>query len=180
MRIFIGLSLSQQERYKLHSYVANLRTAYPGAKWTTINNYHLTLCFLGKITHDALKKVIMLVEEVAYNSNSFCFYINKLNYISQQKNKIYVAHIAEVSLLEKLHKRIYDALKAHNFLLQQGFFVPHVTLAEVRGDVGRIPHIVIDPLKVVADKVTVYESQPKHGISHYTIVDTFPFSSWAD
>ncbi len=179
-RIFIAINLPQEVK----KYLAGFEKKWPDlpAKWTSNENLHITLLFLGDLNDQELGQVCMTVKEIAKNHNSFNINLNKIAY--GPEGKIPPRYIwaggensEEASLLKKdLENALFEIIK---FKIDKNIFNSHITLARIKEWEWR----AIEPeerpeinehidLIFTVESIEVMESELKRGGPQYTIVES--------
>ena len=77
-RVFIAINLPEEIKRELALY-AQKWPELP-AKWTSKDNLHITLEFLGALTDEEIGEVCVIVKEVAGRHESFSLNLNKILY----------------------------------------------------------------------------------------------------
>lgn len=168
-RVFIAINLPPDIKKELARYCDK----YPElpAKWTTKDNLHITLEFLGYITDEEIAQVCKETQEVARQHKSFSVNLNKVVYGPPNKTPKFIWALGETS------KELAD-LK-NDLQRKDEIFTPHVTLARIsewelrRLDQEEIPEIAenID-LEFFVETIEVMESELKRGGPVYSILES--------
>lgn len=189
-RIFIAINLPGD----IKKFLSGYKKKWPKlpAKWTSAENLHITLVFLGDLTDTELGEVCMAVKEVTEKHNSLDIRLNRIGYGpddktlrhgSRQEARLASKEAAgqvprfiwangdkskELSLLKK---DLQDSLlQKVNFIPELRMFSPHVTLARISTFAWR----QIEPeerpeinenidLNFSVDSIEVMESELKKG-----------------
>lgn len=77
-RIFLSLAIPNDVKKQLALYKEKWHEL--PAKWTSLDNLHITLEFLGNLTDQELGEVCMIVKEVAQRHGGFSITLNKVSY----------------------------------------------------------------------------------------------------
>jgi len=179
-RIFIAINLPEEIRRELKKY--ELRWSELPAKWTSKDNLHITLEFLGNLTDEEIGHVCFVVKEVARLHLSFAIDLKKVIYgpidkfpprmvwVEGEKSKELSA--LKTSLQNKLLEKV-------RFRPEERVFSPHITLARIsewefkKMEPEEIPEINenID-LTFSVESIEVMESEIKKGVPQYTILES--------
>jgi 2'-5' RNA ligase len=126
MRLFVGLDLP----WLLKQHLQSLAGGLPGAKWVPVENYHLTLRFIGETpTHQA--------EEVDHalaslRARGFSLSLAGLGTFSRSGRPTAIWVGAERSPeLDHLQNKVETALQRIGIERERRRFAPHVTLARI-------------------------------------------------
>lgn len=100
-----------------------------------LENYHLSLCFIGNTSKKQLKKIKVIVEEILEKEykNDLEIIINGLDYIEQKDNttELYLKFQNHPQLLD-LNDKVKQALKNKNLYNLNRDFIPHITIANIK------------------------------------------------
>ena len=192
-RIFIAINLPQDIKKELAGY----EKKWPDlpAKWTAMDNLHITLVFLGDLTDIELGEVCVVVKEVAERHNSLNIQLKKVSYGPDNKipprmvwasgDPFDTAQDKKYNELSLLKKDLEDCLlEKVAFVPEVRVFSPHINLARISAFAWR----AIEPeerpeinenidLTFSIESIEVMESELKHGGPQYTIIESFPLNN---
>src|SRR3989344_7287073 len=126
-RIFIAINLPEEAKAKLLAY----QEKWPElpARWTSKDNLHLTLAFLGNTSDQELEKVCDVVRQIGERHKPFMIAISHIVYgPDEKKPRMIWALIEKSSELLEFQKEVVQALHAE----EEQNFTPHLTLARLR------------------------------------------------
>ncbi|UAC47598.1 RNA 2',3'-cyclic phosphodiesterase [Bacillus aquiflavi] len=75
---FIALKLPKEVKYKLYNCCEKLKKQFSFSKWVHMEDYHLTLAFLGALSNDQLTLTCEYVEAATKAEESFTLAVNKM------------------------------------------------------------------------------------------------------
>jgi len=130
-RLFIGIEIPPEIGERL----ALLRGGLPGARWIDKENYHLTLRFVGDIDMDVAHDVADTLGKVS--RFGFALVIDGIVSFGTRKPHAIVARIAPSQPLRELQAEHERLMQRIGLPPEQRKFIPHVTLARLRGANGR-------------------------------------------
>lgn len=179
-RVFVAINLPGDIKRELFKY-AEKWPELP-AKWTTKDNLHITLEFLGALTDEEVGEVCVVVKEVAKRHNSFSLNINKILYGPPKKMppKFVWAEGDKSEELSALRDDLENALTEKvSFVPENRVFAPHITLARISAMEFRIiepeerPEIneLLD-LMFTVESVEVMESEMRKNGPVYTVLES--------
>lgn len=179
-RIFIAINLPEEIKKDLSKYQE--RWLELPAKWTSKDNLHITLEFLGHLTDLELAEVCSVVGEVAKNHKPFSINLTNILYAPLKKMppKMIWAQGEKVEELAELRNDLEEyLLEKINFRAEGRGFVPHVTLARISEFLFRQiepeerPEVVenID-LTFYVESIEVMESELTRQGPRYTIIES--------
>lgn len=168
MRLFIAVPLSDRARDQILSLSDSIR-ATCGGNFTSRENLHITLEFLGELSSDRLPSLraamaAVSCPPVALTLGERIGHFGDLWWLSIQS-----------PALEKLQSALHRELKARGFSLESQPFRPHLTL--VRRLTGALPFAPekfsehFSPFTETAREMVLYESSRLNGRLTYTPLD---------
>jgi len=125
-RLFTGLEIPAD----LTTELALMRGGLTGARWIDVENYHLTLRFIGDIdepTADAVDEVMAQIRR-----KPFTVTLEGLDYFGRDKPRAIVAKAQASQQLIELQAEQERLLRRIGIPPESRRFVPHVTLARMR------------------------------------------------
>jgi len=126
-RLFAALSLPDDVAQSL----APLQTGVPGARWQSREQLHLTLRFIGQVDgRDAniVHDVLSAIEEP-----SFSLSLHAVGQFGGKRPNALWAGVRPSETLMHLQRKIETGLQRAGLPADRTRFVPHVTLARLRG-----------------------------------------------
>ncbi|MBX4201044.1 RNA 2',3'-cyclic phosphodiesterase [Candidatus Parcubacteria bacterium] len=179
-RTFIAINLPPDTKKRL----VNFEKKYTNvpARWTEIDNLHITVLFFGDLTDEELAEVCRITGEVAKSYNQFNVVLDKVAYGPVGKiPPRYIWAGGEtseelVNLKKDLENALFESVK---FKIDKNIFTPHITLARIkefewrriepeeRPEVGE----ELDSSFTV-ESIEVMESELKRGGPQYTVVES--------
>lgn len=179
-RVFIAINLPGDVKKALVRY-QNKWPELP-AKWTSQDNLHVTLAFLGHLTDAEIADVCKITEEVATTHNSFSINLNKVLYGPPRKmppRMVWVEGEKSEEMAE-LKQELEEALMGKISFRPEGRgFTPHITLARINEwefkkiEPEERPEIAEDlNFTFTVESVEVMESVLKRGGPVYTTLES--------
>ena len=167
MRLFVALSLPDVVADEL----ALLQSGVPGARWMTREQLHLTLRFIGEVDGrdaTAVDDALSLIE-----APRFSLGLKGVGEFGSKSPHALWAGVRDKEPVSFLQKKIEVALQRAGLPPEQRKFVPHVTLARLKGTPpGRVMDFLTDhalyasaPFDV--DAFILYSSKPTPNGSLY-------------
>jgi 2'-5' RNA ligase len=179
-RIFIAINLPE----KIKKELADFQNKWPElpARWTSLDNIHITLEFLGYLTDQELADVCKITKEVVKRHNSFSINLNKICYGPADKippRMIWVSGEKSKELFELKNDLEKSLLESVRFAPEKREFAPHITLARIRQwDWRKIepeerPDINEDiDFSFFVDSIEIMESNLRRGGAEYSILES--------
>jgi 2'-5' RNA ligase len=172
-RLFTGIELPPDLVFRL----SLLRDGLPGAHWIDAANYHITLRFAGDMPDRTARAFSAQLNEIAFDA--FDLEISGLGSFGGNKPRAIWAAVkpsAALSHLQRAHER---AARLAGLEPEPRNFVPHVTLARMRG--GRAD-IVADYLArhgsfksgpFPVNRFVLFSSRPNIGGGPYVVEEEY-------
>lgn len=179
-RIFIAINLPADIKKQLAGY--QKKWALVPARWTTPDNLHITLLFLGDLTDLDLAEACQAVKEIATKTNTFNIHLDKVSYGPEGKIPPRYIWVGGQVLPEAiaLKKALEDALfEKIKFKVDKNPFNSHITLARVKEWEWRAiepeerPEVGEDiELIFTVESIEVMESELTRQGPRYTVVES--------
>lgn len=179
-RVFVAINLPEETKRELFSY--SEKWPELPAKWTSKDNLHITLEFLGSLTDEELGEVCVTVKEVAEMNECFSLNINKILYGPPKKNppRMVWAEGEKSKELSQLKNDLQKSLlEKVRFAPEERTFAPHITLARISAwglkemQQEEMPEInESTELVFTVESIEVMESVLKRGGPVYTILES--------
>jgi 2'-5' RNA ligase len=176
-RLFTGIEIPDLLTERL----AMLRGGLKGARWIDTDRYHLTLRFIGDIDDYTAGEISDALTRVT--RSGFTIELDGLDSFGSRKPHSLVARVAPSRALAELqaeHERIIQRI---GLPAEQRRFVPHVTLARLRGTTS---HEAAEYLSLrggftsgpfPVDQFVLYSSRSMTGGGPYVVEQAYPLRS---
>ena len=177
MRLFVGLAVDEAVKETLERLTLRLRAKDDGMRWSTPDQWHVTLVFLGEVEDEARARLVRELAEVRQPA---------LELRMQQLGVFERAGIlhAEVEVspeLLRLHEAVAAAVRRVGLDFEKRPYRAHITLARSRNRDGRK---TMERLRRSAEQqrlsarweareFLLYESQLSPGGSRYVVRERF-------
>lgn len=187
-RVFIAINLPEDIKKELYSYSAK----WPDlpARWTSKENLHITLEFLGDLTDEEIGNVCIGVKNIADKNEFFSLSISQILYgppklRSGQAPKFVWATGEKSRELSALRADLEASLmESVRFVPEDRGFAPHITLARIREWEWK----TIEPeerleinentdLSFTVESIEVMESELKREGPVYTVLESHQLKS---
>ena len=182
-RIFIAINLPQKSKEQLLKW----QHQWPElkARWTTEENLHLTLAFLGNTSDQELAEVCNLLKQVGERHSPFSVEFTSIAYGPSSANPRMIWAVGKKSSeLLALQKDIENTLVNSNqihFQRESRPFSLHLTLARLKAfelqrlDAEEFPEVHEDvSISLEAKSFEVMESTLKRSGAEYAILQSIP------
>ncbi|HEY5381191.1 MAG TPA: RNA 2',3'-cyclic phosphodiesterase [Acidobacteriaceae bacterium] len=180
MRLFVGLALSEEAKQRLERLTLRLRAPEDGLRWTSAEQWHITLVFLATV--EDKERALLLREWGRIHAVAVAVRIEGLGTFDRT-GILYAAVEVSPELLH-LQQRVAEAARVSGLEAEDRAYRPHITLARSRNREGlrtlqRLkPALEKQRLRVDwrAEEVLMYESQLSPSGSRYLVRERFALS----
>ncbi len=184
MRLFVGLAVDEAVKETLERLTLRLRAKDDGLRWSTPEQWHVTLAFLGEVDDEARARLVRELREV--RQPALKLRMERLGVF--ERTGILHAEIEVSAELLRLYEVIAAAVRRAGLEVETRPYRAHITLARSRNrDGGK----TIARLRHSAEKqrlsvrwedaeFLLYESQLSPGGSKYVVRERFGLSERAD
>ena len=125
-RLFVGLEIPEVVADAL----STLQSGLEGARWRPIENFHITLAFIGEVDRHGFDQAIDALAEV--KGAPFELTLSGLDFFGARAPHSVWAGVAPSPSLLDLQSSIERKLRRAGFDLEKRKFTPHVTLAYLK------------------------------------------------
>ena len=151
MRLFIGISPSEDIRKGLVKAQGFLQRHGISGAYSTPENLHMTLAFIGE--YPEIDPVLDAMEAVPFTPFAITY-----THIGTFRESIVWGGIENSDPLTTLVKRLRYELAKADIPFDGAAFSPHFTLARHADFSKGIPPVEIDPVSMTVDRITLYRS----------------------
>lgn len=127
MRTFIAINFNQDVKNRLLSIEKSLKSMSEKGRFTSRDNLHMTLIFLGEIAEDRVKLAQLCVKNIT--APKFLMVVNRLGRFKRPDGDIYWVGIETNTILSSIYNQLYNNLSSYDFYIKDSEYVPHLTLA---------------------------------------------------
>ncbi len=134
LRTFVALPIAEFLYSRLAEAQNHLRKAKADVKWTTPEQQHLTIQFLGNTRQDQVPIILERLSTVVQNIRSFSLSLNSVGAFPSTRSPrvLWVGLQGDLDSLNRLQRNIEDQMKPLGFKPENRLFHPHLTLGRVR------------------------------------------------
>lgn len=131
IRLFVAVPLPSEIRRQL----ASLALGVPGARWVPEENFHVTLRFIGEVPHSTASDIDSMLAGI--RAPGFEMWLGGVDHFGPlRKARAVWAGVQKNAALQHLHDKIESAVVRAGLPRETRKFVPHVTLARIKGETG--------------------------------------------
>ena len=168
MRLFIAINFSNETKSTLTGLRDELRLKSSRGNFSTTENLHLTLAFLGECDAKQLTAAKAVLDSLTIEQMEI--YIDRIGRFRRDSGDIWWTGIAENKTLFALQKDLSDKLISAGFRLESRKYSPHITLA--REVVTDIQPWQIEPFSETVRSVELMKSERLNEKLTYTAIHT--------
>ena len=177
MRLFVGIPFPDAVRERL----AEMAGGIPGARWTPVDNFHLTVRFIGEVDRGGYEDVLGALSLV--RAPGFDLTLSGIDQFGKgEKARVLWIGVGKNPALIHLHDRVESALVRAGLEPEGRKYAPHVTLARLDrappdrlGAFVQMNHLArIGPLSV--EHFTLFSSWPGGEGPTYEVEAEFPLT----
>ena len=174
MRLFVALAIPDVVARTMFL----IQSGVPGAKWQTREQLHLTLRFIGEVDGREANAIDDALS--ALSSSRFALSLKGVGEFGGKNPRALWAGVSDPAAVAHLARKIETAMQRIGFPAEERKFMPHVTLARLRGtSTGKVMDWLADHALYasapfdVADFV-LYSSRLSQGGSVYAPECVYP------
>lgn len=132
MRSFIAVDFNKELKNQILALQSRLRGVASSGRWKLIDNFHLTLKFLGEVEKSKVQEINTVLEEVCSKTERFYLNIEGLSYFPGNGclRVLWLKLSGDLKKLEKLQSQIDSELEKLGVEREKRRYVPHVTIAQ--------------------------------------------------
>jgi len=177
-RLFTGLEIPPDVGFAL----SLKRGGLMGARWIEPENYHITLRFIGDVDNQTANEVADNLDHLS-QSLRFPVRLTHLGIFGGDKPRALYAGVEPSEALSRLQAAQERMLQRSGLPPDGRKFVPHVTLARLRGtgaeDVARYIAEAgrFEPLSFSVPRFVLFSSRDSVGGGPYVVEQTYPLAA---
>lgn len=163
MRIFIAIQLEKNIKSHLNCMTKELMPYFSKARYTHIENYHITLKFIGEINRDEFNKTIKAVKTAASEVCKFAICTKGVESFNKRNKHIFYCSTEDSVDLYNLYSVIDSELINEGIVANNGKLTPHITLAREVILSDGYPKIGFEEKQIKVEAISVMESTRVNG-----------------
>lgn len=180
-RIFLAYKIQLNE--KTVDVINNIIHIYSheNIKPIPVENYHLTLAFIGNISKKHIKDIIITTQDITKQINNIEIEIDKIGFFEDKKDNLVIwLGIKENKELNEVSKTIRKTYKENNMNYSSSEFIPHITIGKIKNlkekekNKEKINSLFNIPAqKLILTKPILFESISIENKIRYDIIESF-------
>ena len=128
MRVFIAIEFSKEIKDYMYRVQQELKSSIGKGNFSNIENFHLTLRFIGEVSQDKILLLKQAVEETVSKVTPFILGTDTIGFFPKGNKKILWMGISKEPLLDKLYLSLEEELEKTGIKKEEKLFSPHITL----------------------------------------------------
>jgi 2'-5' RNA ligase len=184
VRLVVGVALNETAREALEQLMLRLRTRDDGLRWSSPEQWHITLAFLGSVERERMGTLVSQLHTI--RSSAVPVQVEGTG-VFDRAGILYAAVEVTPGLAE-LQRRVSATARGCGIELEERPYHPHITLARIRNRDGRrtLEHLraSLNPRRLsvrwMAEEFLLYESQLSPSGSRYRLEERFPLAKAAN
>jgi 2'-5' RNA ligase len=184
LRLFVAATVPHELLQSVADEMQPFRSRFPHARWTDVDNQHVTLKFLGWVGGEALGSVTSACASVASAHAPAPLALGELGAFPSRTRVrvVWVGLDDPAHLLERCSGALDDTLQPLGFDPEKRAFTPHLTLARLREaarPAGEWPRPGFPSESWTCDELTLFRSHLSPRGARYEPLSTFPLTGSA-
>ncbi len=163
MRIFIAIRLNNDIKSHLKNITDRLSPFFEKARFSLVENYHITIKFIGETDRTGYEKIVSAVKSAAPEIEKFDINTGGPGSFRRRKRHIFYCSLKNANSLQKLHDVICIELRKKGIKADNVGFSPHITLAREVVLSDEYNGIEFESKKINVEKIAVMESTRING-----------------
>lgn len=163
MRVFIAVTLDKDTKSHLKNMADKLSEHIKSARYTYIDNYHITLVFIGETDVSGLKKIVHAVDKTAGDTMKFKLMTSKVGNFKKNNRHIVYCELKKSKKLNDIYLSLMKNLSGDEIELREGKFTPHITLAREAVPNNQDWDGINDEKEIIVSSISVMESTRING-----------------
>ncbi|URA10084.1 RNA 2',3'-cyclic phosphodiesterase [Thermospira aquatica] len=179
MRVFIALDISEELRQMIAEEVKGWKRRLPELSWTTPEQWHLTLAFLGEVAPPRVERIRTELEK--FSHERFSLAIGETGvFPSWESPRVFWAGVNCPETLQNFYDTLWGMLEKEGFPREERDFHPHLTLARIKHSLTTkeketLRSFSLRTLEESVATFSFYRSELHPAGARYTKLATYPF-----
>jgi 2'-5' RNA ligase len=180
IRIFIAIDFDKDTKSYFEDIKTKLESYCIKGRFTHLENFHLTLQFIGELEQHNIPRLLNSLQECILNHHTFSLTLNKLGTFKKGNSNLLWIGIKDSKNLVEVYKQLGIALKNENIIFDEKPLKPHITLGRqviLKKEISELIELIaVDNLVIPINNITLMESNHVNGKLTYTPIAMFPLN----
>lgn len=167
IRIFTAIDFDKNTKSYFQNINDKLKVNCMKGRFTHIENFHLTLQFIGEVDKSYVPKVIDIMKECVSKQQPFNITLDKLGSFKRGNSNLMWIGINKSENLVAIHKELSFSLKNGKIPFDEKPLKPHITLGRdiiLKKQLNEIVDLLpVDDLIIPINNITLLESKHVNG-----------------
>ena len=168
MRVFIAIEFSKEIKDYMYRVQQGLKANMEKGNFSNVENFHITLRFIGELSQDKILPLKQAIEKAACNSVSFKLQTGTIGFFPKGNKKIlWMGITKEKALLDKLFLSLEGELEKIGIKKEEKLFSPHITLvreAILKEDFNMTKqNTILENREICVENISIMESTRVNG-----------------
>lgn len=170
-RVFIAIEFQENIKNYLHKIQSIVIKESKTGNFTSKENFHLTLKFIGEVKVHKLEEINKCIDEVALNQSDFKLYFDRLGQFPRESKSIVWVGLKSNEILDKLYLDLEMALEKIGIKREGKKLTPHITIGRqvvFNEEFSKLEQIInTDNMPILVDKISLMETTRVDGKLKY-------------
>lgn len=166
-RLFIAIDFDKSTKSYLENIKNKLENYCIKGSFTNIENFHITLLFIGELEEANVPKLLTALEAIASKHDAFNLTLDKLGSFKKGNANILWIGTNYSEKLVNIHKELSLSLKHEGIAFDEKPLKPHITLGRqviLRKEINELADLLsVDKLTIPVNSITLMESKRING-----------------
>ncbi|MDD2370456.1 MAG: RNA 2',3'-cyclic phosphodiesterase [Firmicutes bacterium] len=171
MRVFVAIELTDKIKDKLSDLQSEIKEICPIGNYSSWDNFHLTLRFIGEIDESKIEGVKVCLENVGRGTRKFSIILMNLGIFKKRNRFVVWTGVMDNTSLLRLYNKIELCLVDSGFIREDRIFRPHITVGRnvLIGDVVdlSVHSYIIEGISMEIRSICLMESKRVEGVLRY-------------
>lgn len=162
IRVFFAIEFNDQVKQYLYGIQQQIMQHSLKGNFTHIENFHLTLKFIGEVEPEKITNLQKAVDETAVMHKCFDLNFGGIGCFSRGDKKIIWLGLERNIELKQLYQKLAEVLQKYGYSNDEDEYRPHITLGReviLKADLNKLKEVIsIKPIKIIAESISLMES----------------------
>jgi 2'-5' RNA ligase len=180
IRVFIAIDFDKDTKSYFEDIKSKLEAYCIKGRFTHIENFHLTLQFIGELEQNNILRLLSAMQECISKLDSFSLTVDKLGSFKKGNSNLLWLGIKNSNNLVGVYEKLGLALKHEKIPFDEKPLKPHITLGRqiiLKKELNELIELLtVDNIVIPVNNITLMESTHVNGKLTYTPIAMFPLN----
>ncbi len=173
-RTFFAIPIAHQKLEKISVQLERVKAEFrTQVHWTRAENWHVTIRFLGEVSHKQLAVMIEEARRLAREVAPGGMHIKKLANFPRAESTVVALHIHSNLILNSLVTQLDEAAMRVGIAKDKRRFRPHITLGKFNSEAAPLTPVKFEHFDIPFAEFVLYESKIQGETNHYRELHRF-------